>query len=184
MLATIIAKIRDFILDLGTTRTDTFVYTTSAIFSLQETKGVTIASVEKNGTAVTSANYSYSSTTGKLTITSALTANDVITITYTYYKYSDTELTSYIKRALMEISNRNYTLFEIRSTVLDPIPSRKEQNLISQVTGVIVEPDWTEYRLGNTVIRYNAKMTKEKKIEHTINQFKNSIGIIDIVESR
>lgn len=170
MLTRIKTKIRNLIEDNGLTHTDVFTYSSSAIFTLTEVYS-SISSVTKNG-STSGVTYTASTDTNAVTVTSSLTANDIIRITYTYYKYSDTELNRFINNTLIWLNSLNYKNYELEGTNIYPKPTLKEQNLISTVCWILIEPDYNEYRLGNTVIKYPNKKTKEEKIQSIVEHFK------------
>src|SRR5574343_357453 len=115
----IILKVRSLIGDeLKTDGKDVFTYETassSKVFTLTSSNvsSATII-VYKNGVVWSAANYTYSTTTGKLTVTGSLTAGDSLQVTYSYYKkYSDTEMQGFIKSAVIYISVEAYKTFKV-----------------------------------------------------------------------
>ena len=101
MVTKIRQKIRALISDFSLTSSESFTYVTSAIFTVAESN-ISITAVTLNGVAT--ALYTYSSTTGKITVSASLTAGDVIEVSYTYNKYSNSELDEYIRASLVWIS--------------------------------------------------------------------------------
>jgi len=178
MLSAIRSKIRNLIKDNVATTTDSFTYVATAIFTLTETAAA-VSLVTINDVA--SVAYTFSSTTNKVTMTGSLTAGDVIVVTYTYYNYTDTELNGYIGAALDFMATFGYGYFEINSTAIYPIPTLKEKSLIASICYMLIEPDYSEYRLPNVTIKYPRALSKEAKIEQLIHRFKINPGQVNIV---
>lgn len=177
-------KLRALVEDLQKTDTETFTYESSSIFTLQEENIDEIQEVSKNGTALGSGDYSFDSSTNKLTISVALTANDIIEVIYTYYKYSNTELEEYVRAGLVwlsifDVSENDY---EMEDDDIYPEPDGRTIDLIALVSSILIKPDWTEYRLPNLTVRYNSRIPKEDRIERLINRFTLGLGVNDIVE--
>ena len=164
---------------------DMFIYNTSAVFSLSEPNTQTISSVAVNDVS-SGVSYSYDSALQKVTVTSSLTADDVVEIDYTYYSnYSDSELTGYIKNALAYISINRYCDFEIDSTDNDsiyPVPTKAEANLIGAVTAIIINPENKSYRTPDFSINVKNIMSTSDMVAKTIAVFKkNSSGMYAII---
>lgn len=177
-------KLRALVEDLQKTDTETFTYESSSIFTLQEENIDEIQEVSKNGTALGSGDYSFDSSTNKLTISVDLTANDIIEVIYTYYKYSNTELEEYVRAGLVwlsifDVSENDY---EMEDDDIYPEPDGRTIDLIALVSSILIKPDWTEYRLPNITVRYNSRIPKEDRIERLINRFTLGLGVNDIVE--
>jgi len=99
MLNTIRGKIRALVIDNSKSGFETFLYTSTPIFTIAQTN-ITITKVLLNGEETT--DYTFDEATNKIEMTaSALDTTDIIEVDYTYYKYSDTELNEYIKSALV-----------------------------------------------------------------------------------
>lgn len=182
-MTTIIEKCRNLIEDnLITTGIDTFTYESTAsskIFALTQANisSATIL-VYKNGALWSSANYSYSSTTGKLTITGTLTAGDALEVTYSYYnKYSDTEIQGFIKASISYLSVEKYGTFAVKSdNVIFPTPDEEEENLIALISSILIKGDISSYRTPEISISFERGESKEKKIRKIIRQFKKAYG--------
>lgn len=169
----ILSLIRSVIDDNSKTITDVFTYTTSAAFTLGETNGVAIVEVLVND-STSGVVYSYSSTTNKVTITSALASGAIIKIKYTYYaNYSDTILKGYVDLSLSYISNYGIEDFRRESgDLFYPIPTKKQENLIALVAGIILKPNYSRYNIANTGVQYPERLSKEEKIREVIMQYK------------
>lgn len=130
------------------------------------------------------ANYSYSSTNGKLTVTGNLTAGDSLEFTYNAYsKYSDNEIRSYIRSAFSYLSMEKYKTFVARSdNTVYPTPSQDEIYLISFIVSVLIKDSISAYKTPEISITFNDKVSKEDKIRQVIRQFSKVFGVLDYVE--
>jgi len=186
MLDEIKTKIRALTEDIGKSDFETFTYTASSIFTLAEENINEITKVLKNGVELGSGEYSFDSTTNKITITASLTSGNEIEVDYTYYKYSSTELTEYVRASLVWISIFAYKEgekdFEIETDEIYPTPENKDADLIALVSSILINPDYTSYRLPNLTVNYNNKLTKEEKIERLVNKFKMGVGVSDVLQ--
>jgi len=189
MITIIITKIRALIFDLAKPDTEAFTYESSDIFTIAESNVASITSVKKNGVALGTGEYSFNSTTNEVTLTlatgSEAEANDIIEIKYTYYKYSDTELTGYITACLVWISNYSYgstSDYELEEGEIFPTPNNKTTDLISLISSILIKPNYSEYRLPNVIVRYPRTVDKDDKIKKIITRFQESIGINDVLE--
>lgn len=186
-LQTIITKFRSLVLDFDTSSLETFSYTTSDIFTLEEGNITAIAGVYKNGIELESGEYSFNSTTNKLTITlssgDAFAQGDIIEVDYTFNKYSDTECLNYIRNALVHISISSYgdDDYELESDGIYPTPSNKTNDLISLVASILAKPDYLEYRLPNLTVKYPRTMVKEDKVEKLITKFQMGLGVSEMI---
>lgn len=185
----IILKIRNLIQDiLKTDGRDLFTYesvASSKIFTLTESNvSSSTIIVLKNGSVWAASNYSYSSTTGKLTVTGSLTAGDSLEVTYSYYqKYSDTELQGFIKAAISHLSVERYNTFTVKSdNVIFPTPTEAEENLIAIIATILIKGDVTGYRTPELTISFERGDSKEKKIKKIVRQFKKSKGVFRYVK--
>ncbi len=188
-MATLIAELRTktraLISDFSKKGVETFAYSSGdQVWTLQESYPENITSVTKNGAALGSAEFSYDSDTNELTITASLSAGDIIICSYTYYKYSNSEIDSYISGALVWISVYSHceTDFEYESEEIYPTPSSKEEDLISLIASILIKPNYSEYRLPNLTVKYPRTMTKDLKIQRLIEKFYIGLGINGVVE--
>jgi len=185
----IILKTRNLIADiLKTDGRDLFTYesiTSSKIFTLTESNisSATII-VLKNGADWAASNYSYSTTTGKLTVTGSLTAGDSLEVDYSYFcKYSDTELQGFIKAAISYLSIERYGTFAVKSdNIIFPTPTEAEENLISIVSSILIKGDVIGYRTPELTISFERGDSKEKKIKKIVRQFKKSKGVFKYIK--
>ena len=184
-VTTIKGKIRQLIEDNLVTEKDIFTYESSAIFSLSEDNVVSVTNVYKNSVELTSGQYSYDSTTNKVTISTSLTAGDTIEIDYTCYNnFSNTELTEYIQSALVHLSINNYYDFEYDSTddAIYPEPEKREENLIARVASILIKPDNVSIRLPDLSINVPNDLPTNDKISKVICVFKkDTSGIWEVM---
>lgn len=185
----IILKLRNIIEDiLKSTGKDVFTYesiSSSKIFTLTESNiSSSTIIVYKNGTVWASSNYSYSTATGKLTVTGTLVAGDSLEVTYSYYaKYSDTELQGFISAAISYLSVEQYKCFAIKPpTLIFPSPTEQEENLIAVVASILIKGDMVSYRTPELTVTFERGDNKEKKIKKFIRQFKKTYGVLDYID--
>jgi len=187
-IETLRTKTRALVNDIIKSDKETFTYTNSAVFSLAEENIESITQITKNGVALGTGEYSFSSITNEMTITpdtgNELSNGDVIIISYTFYKYSTTELDEYIKASLvwMSVFDASENDFEIESGDIYPVPDNRTLDLIVLIASILIKPNFSEYRLPNLTVRYPRKWSKEEKIERIISRFTIGLGISDIIE--
>ena len=183
MLETIRTKIRALVTDNNKSGFQTFLYTTTNIFTIAQTS-ITIVKVLLNGQETT--DYTFDAVTNKIEITaSALTTSDVIEVDYTYNKYSDTELDGYIRSALVFISvyshsdEFNYELEGESAGEMEIVPTMDSHigDLVSLVASILIKPGYSQYNLPNLKVVYPEKMTREERISRLITRFNKGIGI-------
>ena len=184
MLNNVRIKVRALVGDLEKLDFEVFTYTNFSIFTLSESNIVSIVEVSKNSSVLGSGDYSYDSITNKLTITASLIQGDIITVNYTYTKYSDTELTEYVRAAIVWISVFGYkeTDYEIENDGFYPTPDNKSLDLFALISSILIKPSWNSYRLPNLTVTYNNRLSKEEKIEKLITRFNRGLGISSILE--
>lgn len=187
MITNIRDKIRALVVDVSKSSFETFLYTTTNIFTIAE-QNITITKVLLNGEE--NEDYTFDEDTNKITITaSGLTTSDVIEVDYTYYKYSDTEIDEYIKSALVWVSvyshdEKDYE-YEIESSgtgTIVPTPENRTEDLIAIVASILIKPNYSSYKLPNVTVTYPEKLTKEEKIEKLVTKFNMGLGLNCIIE--
>lgn len=188
-MTTIITKLRNLIADiLYTDGRDSFTHesiSSSKIYTLTESNvSSSTIIVYKNGVVWAATNYTYSTVTGKLTITGTLAVGDSLEISYSYYeKYSDTELQGFIVAALSYLIVERYKCFITKPPLLIfPTPTEDEENLIAVVASILIKGDVVSYRTPELTIGFERGDSKEKKIKKLIRQFAKSYGILDYVD--
>ncbi len=174
----IITLVRYLINDNLETQTDIFTYANSDVFTLTEANVSAITSVSKNDVALGSGDYSFDSSTNKLTLTSGVgLAGDTIEIIYTMYSnYSDTEITNYIYSALIYLSINKYYNFVVESSTFYPEPEDSEKNLIAMVTAIKMNPSNQTIRLPDISIQVQKDLPTDEKIRKAIADFKFDTG--------
>jgi len=182
-LTQIETKVRYLIDDTSTSFTDLFTYGTDSSFTLTEADSVSLTTVLQNDVELSSSEYSYSSTTNKVTITASMTAGDTIEIRYTSYaNYSSTEVQGYVQAALVHISACNYYTWIVENSTIYPEPNDKDENLIIMVTSLLIEPDNKSYRLPDVNVIIPKDLPTIDKIRKTISIFKgNTHGIFGVL---
>jgi len=185
ILSELRTKVRALVPDLSKNDYESFSYQSrDKVFVLAESNISSITKVEKNGVELGSGDYSYDSSTNELEITVDLSAGDTITVKYSYYKYSDTELNEYIRAALVFISVASYceTDFELDDDDISPTPDNKTEDLIALISAILIKPDYSEYRLPNLTVRYPRTMIKEERIRQIIMRFRRGLGVNEVLE--
>jgi hypothetical protein len=186
----IVSKLRNLLQENYETVKDIFTFSSSRIFTLSEDKVGSIIAVLKNDNEVSeSGNWSYSTTTNKLTFESgySLTAGDTIEIQYTAYpNYSDSELQSFVKAAIVKISVLTYKTFEINDDDINPEPAEDEENLIAEVASIIIKPDNKSYRLPDlTITQPISSIGTDELIRKAVATFKrNTHGVFTVIDKR
>ncbi len=171
----IVAFVRILLGDISTSNNnspDIFTYGSSSIFSLTESNVISITSVSINDAVTT--NYTFSTTTGKLTISASLASGNVVEVIYTYYpNYSTTEIENYIQSALVYLSVHHYEDFMLESTDdIYPEPTTEENKLIALITATLIEPDNKSIKLPDLTINVPNDLPLDQKIGRIIAGFK------------
>lgn len=193
----IAVKVRALVDDLLKTDKECFTYANSAVFTIAESNVVEIVSVSQHYAVLPSGEtsydhplesgeYSFDTTNNELTVSSGILLDgDIVTVTYTYYKYSATEMESYILAAMSWISvyggSDDYDFVVGSGDELDPVPTSREGVLIALVAAIIIKPDYNSYRAANLSVSY-PRMEKDEKIQRTIRQFLMGRGVCDLLE--
>lgn len=188
MLTDIRTKIRALVVDNSKSDFQTFVYTTTPIFTIAQTN-ITIVKVLLDG--IETDDYTFDEDTNKITITaSALDTSSVIEVDYTYTKYSDTELDGYIRSALVFISvyshsdEFNYELEGESAGDTEIVPTMDSHigDLVALVSSILIKPGYSQYNLPNLKVVYPEKMTKEERIAKLITRFNEGIGVNEVIQ--
>jgi len=195
--ATIITKVRGLIKDLQKTDgRDAFEYDTDSSFSLSESYVESSGmAVYQNGTAMSTDDWAYNSSTNKVTITPitsgvSLTKEDNIIITYSYYeKYSDAEITSYIGANLTRFTQKKYkkTFYLNGSDEVVALnsenPTVEEGDIIAVITAIDIDPQNINIRIGNDfTISATENKSKSELINEALGVFMRNFGIVDFLE--
>ncbi len=180
-MTTTIEKLRNIVDDNYKFNSEAQEYLGGAkIFSLQYANiDSTTLIVYKNGAVWAGSNYTYSSTTGKVTVTGTLTAGDTLIFEYNAYeKYSDSELRGHIRNALYRLSIGKYKTFTAKSdNKLFPTPTEQEECLIAVVAAILIKGNIKQYRTPEFTIVFDTdNVSVETKISNTIKQFRKTYG--------
>ena len=180
-MTTIIEKLRNIIDDNYEYNEEAQEYYGGAkIFTLAYANiDATTLVVYKNGSVWVASNYTYSSSTSKVTVTGTLTSGDVLTFSYNKYeKYSDSELRAYIRNAIYHLAIEKYRVFTAKSdNVVYPTPSEAEECLLSIIAAILIKGNIRQYRTPEFTIVFDTdNMSVEKKIKATLRQFKKCFG--------
>jgi len=190
--ANIITLLRGIIRDdLKTDGRDSFQYDTSASFQLSKdyVSSATIA-VYKNGTLLTiTSQYTYNSTTNKVTILTTLVKNDDILIVYSYYdKYSDSELLSFIRANLVQFVLHKYDKYfyindDDEIVTYDGVnPTPQEASVIALVTAIDIDPKNITVKTRDFTITPEQSKSKSEQIDDVFASWMRSFGDIDFLE--
>jgi uncharacterized membrane protein len=184
-LSDLTTKTRYLLKDISLTRSpgDIFIYGSSSVFTLEENNVISVTTVLVNDVELSSGDWSYDTSTNKVTVTASLVAGDTVEIRYTYYSnYSSNEIENAIQAALVHISANNYKDFIEEATYIFPEPSEREENLIAMVAALILDGDNISYRLPDMSISRPSGKPTHDKISQVIAIFKkNSHGIFAII---
>jgi hypothetical protein len=184
---TILTKIRDLAEDnLAPISEAQEYYGGSKIFSLQYANiDASTLVVYKNGVVWAASNYTYSSTTGKVTVTGTLTTGDVLTFEYSAYeKYSTNELRGFLRSALYHLTIGKYKVFTAKSdNIIFPTPGEAEESLIAIIAVILMKGSIRQYRTPEFTITFNENLSKEQKIKQAISQFSKTFGVIDYIDT-
>lgn len=191
MFSNVKTKIRALINDISKSSSETFTYTTSDIFTMSEPNVLTATDFTVNGNALDSGEtYALDTSTNKVTLTGAsLTADDEVAISFSYYaKYSDTEITEYIRAALVYISIYSECQdYELETDGdgdynFEPTPSNKQLDMIALVAAILINPNWLKYELPNVKITYAKPQSKEAKIRKLIIRMNSHDGYTELIK--
>jgi len=179
----IIAKVRALVSDLVSSDYQVFTFVSSAVFKIA-LPNATATAVLVNGSA-SGVTYTYDSTDQEVTVTSSLTAGDVVQVNFSYYSYSDTEIIGYIRGALVYLSvqsSDDSTDYEIEDDEdIYPTPSNKDEDVISLIASILIKPDYVVYKTSTLEVRYPRNMDKDTKIEKLITKYNWGLGNFGII---
>ncbi len=181
-MTSIITKIRNILQDNLVLRSDIFTYDNSSVFTFTENNVSSISEVYINDVS-SGVTYTTNSLLTKITISSPMTSGDTVQVDfYCYSKYSDTELTAYIKIALYHLGLYNYCDFIVESgDLIYPTPTANEENLIALIAAILIEPNNESIRLPDLSISTANKLSTQEQIDRTISRFKkNTHGIFGL----
>lgn len=194
--SSIITLIRGIIKDIQKTNgKNAFDYDSDSSFKLsEENASATGINVYQNTTLMSTDDWSYNSDTNEVTITPvtsgvSLTKNDNIIITFNYYdKYSDTEITSYIKANLARFTQKRYSKTFYMNDSNEVVnssgenPTEKEGNVIALITAIDIDPQNVKIRTPDFTIDASESKSKSQQIDDILNQFMRNFGDVDFME--
>jgi len=190
--ANILTMIRGFIRDnLKSNGRDSFQYDTDTSFQLsQDYVSSATITVYINGTLKTiTSDYTYNSSTNKVTITASLTKNDDVDIAYSYYeKYSDTELLAFIKCNLGRFVEHRYSKYFYINDDGDVVtldgfdPTVEEANVIALITSVDIDPKNITVRTRDFTITSEQNKSKAEQINEIFSRWMRAFGKIDFLD--
>ena len=166
-------KVRYLVGDNSITSTDIFTYANSNVFTLTEDNVISVEKVYLNNVDMGDSEFAYDSTTNKVTVNLTMLSGDTVQIEYTCYpNFSSTIIQAYIRAALIHISGNNYKDFIEEASYIFPEPNTREENLISLVASLLIEPDNKTYRLPDVSLVVPKDLPTNQKISRTIVLFK------------
>jgi len=194
--ANIITLIRGLIKDiLNSTGRNAFEYDSDSSFKLSDSRvSASTIKVYQNGTLLPSTEWSYNADTNKVTITFitsgySLTAGDDIVITFSFYeKYSDTEITSYIKSNLTRFTQKRYKkrfyMNDDNEVVTDngANPTRSEGDLIAIITSIDIDPQNIDIKTRDFSLSATENKSKSELMDDTFAQFDRGYISLDFLE--
>lgn len=194
--ASIIILIRGLIKDLlNSSGRNSFSYETDSSFKLDNPRiSSSTIDVYQNGTILPETEWDYNTDTNKVTITFtlsgySLTAGDAIIITFSFYeKYSDTEITSYIKSNLVRFTQKKYVkrfyMNDNDEVVTDngENPTRSEGDLIAIITHIDIDPQNINVRTRDFSISPTENKSKSELINEVFAQFNKSYISLGFLE--
>jgi len=187
MYTNITLKVRDLVQD-NLSQCEPYIeeFRNSKVFTMPDNNiDSTTIVIYKTGSLVDSANYSYSSSTNKITFIDgySLSAGDILEFLYSAYKkYSDSEVDSYIRSSLIHISTQGYKTFKDRSGVLFPTPDEAEENLIALIAKILMIKHIRSYRTSEVTINFTDNDSAETKIQKVISQFNSPKGVFSFMD--
>lgn len=194
--ASIIALIRGLIKDLlDSNGRDAFSYDSDNTFKLSEARvSSSTIKVYQNGSLLPDTEWNYSSDTNKVTLTMgssgySLTSGDNITVSYSFYnKYSDIEITSYIKSNLTRFTQFRYLKRFYMNSSNEVVtdngvnPTRSEGDLIAIITAIDIDPQNIDIRTRDFQITATENKGKSELIRDAFNSFARGFISLDFLE--
>lgn len=188
MIPDIRTKIRALIQDTPKSDFQIFAYSNSSVFKLAEPNIEEVTQVMVNGVLLGSGqNFDFDEDSNEVTISGvSFNVNDPIEVRYTFTKYSDSELTEYIRAALswtnvFEVGDDDFEIDEPSDDIF-PSLSKTESNLIALVASILICPDYTSYKLPNLSVSYPVQMPKDERIVKLITRFRHGIGTSGVIQ--
>lgn len=161
---------------------DIWQYGGSNVFTLNQRNPISVTGVFIND--VTTASYTFDTTSNKVTVTASMNTGDTVEIQYTYYaSYSDAQLEAYVRGASVYLSVNNYYSFDIDNLdTFYPEITTQEKNLFAFIASVLAKPDNVTYRLPDMSIIVPKSMPTRDIISRAIAIFKhNTHGVFSVI---
>lgn len=192
----IIVNVRGLIKDiLNPDGRKVYIYSSDNKFLLPESfVDSSTIQVYQNGILLNEQDWSYSSTTNKVTISfittgMSLSSGDVIEIKFSYYaKYSDSELTSYIESTLVYFTQKRYKkLFYMNSndvikTYNGVNPTKAEEYIIALISAINIDPQNVAIKSKECSIGAVESKSKSEQIDAVFSNWLKNTGTISFVE--
>ena len=163
-----------------------YTYKTSAVFTLPDPylSSTTIA-VFQNGVELTlTTDYTYDSDNNQITIIAALTADDSIVVTYSYYKkYSDNEIQGYLESSFVYFVQYKYKkIFEVDGSEIVAIggtkPDYKELYFIAIIASILIDPQNIKISIPDLSIDAKRDKSDQEQIKEAFNNFQSFLGTV------
>lgn len=187
-MESLLKKIRALIEDFERRDSEIFEYLVSPTFIIGQ-ENIEILRVIHNDQDLGSEQWQFDKETNELTIIEEsgleLKSGDKIKVLFNYYNFSETELKGYIQSALVRINmySDKCNKYEVVNGTMFPTPNDDIENLIAFIAGIIINPNYSQYKLPNhTVVYAGRNISKEEKIKRLIKQSEISGGIFGIIE--
>lgn len=150
-------------------------YTTTPIFTVDESNVNTIVDVLINGHS-SGVTYTVAQNNTQITITSTLNVGDIVEIDYTFYaNWSNTEIQNYVQAALVHMSVNNiktYNISDSDQVTLYPEPTDGEVNLIALIASILMKPENISYRMPDIAVQVPKDLNTIDKIRKVISMYK------------
>ncbi len=147
--------------------------------------------VFQNGTELTiTTDWTYNSSTNRVTITSALVKNDDIIITFSYYdQYSDAEILAFINTCLSTFVVKRYEKYfyiddNDEVVTLDGVnPTVQEANIMAIITAIDIDPNNITIKTKDYTISPEENLSTSKQIDRVFSNFLRSFGSTGFLET-
>ena len=175
---------------LNTKGRNVYTYAGNTSFTLSEDyPDSSTIKVYVNGTLLTSG-YSYNSSTNIVTITSSLSTDDIIIITYSFYcKYSETEIVNYIEASFAYFSQFGYRKIFLLNSGRDEVwslnaefPNLREAYQIAIITAIVIDPKNVSIKTKEFSISAQEDKNQSDLISEAFMKFTNFLGSMSFEE--
>jgi hypothetical protein len=163
-------------------------YKTDNEFPLSEPfVNATSIKVYINGTVTTG--FTHDTDTNLVTVTASLTKDDLVRITFNFYKkHSDTEVTGYINASLAYFVQHKYKkTFKIKDdkivSINDQNPTDDEVYFIAIIASILIDPQNIEISTPEFKMGRNREDSDQKQVSDAFAHFKRFVGNINFEKS-